>query len=427
MLRPAVAFAAALLLAGCSGPSPKTAEVRPAALPGLEGLAVPADNATVTTDTALLLQVASGPDAPLTAYRWPVPAGSFVPLHGSGRDALRFAVVPVGADGLDLQEYALVAVGLGRAVGFLGGDLAVPVSGSAGTMLSQAPVDEPATPLAGMVLTFEPGDLQEGDGIGVAFAARSAAPHAFGLLVAPVLDGGDPDPPHDATALLRGRQALALEPSGRGAGFQLAHYLQAKVFLPTVANMALELRTAAVQVEDAVQGPAEPFATAQDRTLSARFPGRGASYATAFAVQSAVVAGGCPWAGTYEVSTDLHGTTLDSRSILAGAGPTLLPFGLPFVVALGAGDGDAATSLHLRHAAACTDAATLLFQLDLGATPGDLFGAEMEGMAAGYPGLAGNVPPSALAVDGGDLVIEGPATWRLVGAAPGVPDLRLSA
>lgn len=419
-----------LLLAGCSSPPPSPAEApaAPALDPALQqALAGSVQNATdataLTAETPLLLQVSSGPDAPLAAYRWPLPEGSVVDLDGSSADVLRFAVAPVGAEGVDLQEHALLAFGLGRTVRLLGGVAATPLSGSMGTLLGQAPFEEPAAPLEPRILTLAPHDLQEGEGIGFVFAGRSATPRSFGLLVAPVLDGGaEAEPPADATELLRGRQAVALAPSGLGSGLQVADYVQAKAFLPTMHDLAFEVRTPAVSVEDAVPAGGEPAATAQDRTVSAAFGGRGFSQAMAIAVQSGVVAGGCPWAGTYEVAADLHGTAATHRNVLAGAGPGILPFGLPWMTAAGAGDGGASMRLHLRHAAACTHTVTLFSQLDLGATPGDLFGAELAGEAWAFEAALGDLPP-VLAADDGDLVLGGPAApLRLLGAARGLPD-----
>lgn len=358
-------------LAGCLTP-PEAADAAAAAL---QADAASARNATVEDWYAL--DATAGPEAPLVGFWWTVPKGAVVPVEwwDDGGKPVMTTVLEVALLGAEGEEPALRELAL---VAFEKQDGALrPVSEAVFATYSvragggEADVEEPDVAPFFMHLGLD--DLEEGDAVGFALAARADATTPFRLAFRALPKepyGADEEPAGDAEEFLKaraGRAPLPLAAAGAGDGFQLALYLElGGLFMLG----SMEIWTDAVHREGAIDPDLRPVAARREETFSADFAGPG--YSSAFGYYAAANA-----VGEWAAKADLHGETVDAGGPLvrtAAFDPWFLT-GFPIYAAVGEGETGAASALTLDVTTASLPWEALVFvQLDLGETLDALLG-----------------------------------------------------
>lgn len=453
MTRRPLALTALLLvaaLAGCASEDPETESADAAADPVSDRLSADIgapviaptglDNASLSVATPFVLPATSGPDSPLTAFEWRIPEGGILeyePYPGVdfSVEEVVFEVVPIFPDGNgSLEEFAILAVAFEDGEAYVASSyIGVPIAGIQTGPLGNAEISyEPE--LQPFRFYVYAGSLEAGDRLGFILMGRSAEPGTFGLLVSPRAEpvdrDEDDDVPADAGELLQGRTPVTLEPSGVGAGFQVAYYFSNNInFLTSIYHT--ELSTPHVTVEDRLPlRTPEPLVTARDMTVSASYPGRGHSEAFGYYFMGDLLTPSCTSVVQYDLATDLHGTAVQHRSVdvevPAASLPTTLVTGSPYMFAIGEGDGAATTTAIMDIKTACGYESFSFEQFDLGATFQELFGAPGMVGGAAFSGLLGDFPPVLSNVDGDLVIRDGARQHRMAGFgslahSPGMP------
>jgi hypothetical protein len=401
-----------LILAGCASPSEKAP---PASVDDTDpiqrevgAVSTPAGNATTTVDTPLLLSVATGPDAPITAFKWRIPEGAIVKWRPIASipdfviEQIIFDMVPVIPNGTAApSEYALLTFRLDGEAQLATTRIAVPSEGQRinGVTTTNSSLKPSLTP---GYLFMSAGSLEEGDEIGLVFVAKSDTPGALGLLLSPRTSrpANDEQAPETAVQLLKGRSPVALTPTGKGAGFQFASYVSNRFSYPPTLSYT-EWKSGAISVMDQLPRVPENLATARSVTIDANYDAPGFSRmfgsfnAFMFLPLVPLFEDPCAPIGKYEYQVNLHGTTVNHRSIFAeGALWRAYPVaGWAFASAIGDGSGNSRATMSMQVVDTCGIEFMFYNKLDLGSTLEPLLGVPAATGGSAASGLVGSIPP----------------------------------
>ncbi len=421
-------------LAGCADDKDATTQSQNDPAPTTDSLeqelgAVPSSllsqAGVLDVNTPFLLSAKAGPDSPISAFLWTIPDGAIIkstPYQGFNDyevNGVVFGMVPIFPEAnVTLEDFGLLIFRIGRDADLAYGDVGTAITGTQSDLLTSGPISLQGT-LGARWITVDAGSLKAGDKLAFVFAAKSAKAGSVGLLFSPqaVEPKDNQEPATTASQLVGGRTVASLPMSGSGVGFQYASYVNFNLMFLTFI-MHQELMTDSIQVDDRTRTPTEPAATVRDATISANFASGGFSIGSAVQFIYGLLTP-CQANGKFDINIDLHGTTVEHRNLIIGTPvylPTTLLTGWGFAFAIGEGSGSASTSLDFQVASTCGLEIEVVEQLSLGATLENLTGTASATGGSAFTGLIGNIPPSMMHAQDGDLfIVHGTRTTRLAG------------
>lgn len=360
-------------------------------------------NGTVELDERrpILLVADTGPEGPITMFEYIVPANASIP-HPFFDDerAVVLEVLPIITQEVDRWQWTIVAIAndttdIVAQSFFESGTVASGLATYSEPQATMVATDSYFLPLFGLaegtrLLFLLGGQTDEPSQLGLLFAIRQSYPE------------GEDSPATTAEALTGGRSAAALDGTVVGSRFQSALFLRLNI----LAAFGAEVRLGPVEVEDALPVPMLTAATVADTTMRTYFDSPG--YSEAFGIYLGAMA-----QGTWETDVDLHGTTLQARSVIAEhflvpgafiAEVTLV--GLPVFLAAGEGTSGSDSEFHVVVANANYVEIVLYNQVDLGVSLSELTGNAIAEGASTFLGAAGSVPPFSMLTTPGDLTLR---------------------
>ncbi len=321
-----------------------------------------------------VLDAAAGPDSPVLAFTWtldPAAVVESVDSDGQLTAVLEMAaLLPADAtlDAVAIQAFVETASGLVAAGGFYCPTLDILVEEAGGAVESYTR----APPMLPVLLKLGTGLVEGGERIHFIVASTATEAVDWGLAfrsLATDLAYGDQLP--DAQAFLQAAQGapLLLEPVARGAGLEMATYLDSVT--GTVRTRAV---SAFVDVVDRDPLPDLAAEARFDRALSAGLDSQG-GYATVLGLFE-----GGAGSGEWSLTGDLRGVPLEASGTYTNANPTGLPLPTdalaeaPFLMAQADGLGASTSTFDLDLASAGEYARIFYFQADIGASVEELLG-----------------------------------------------------
>lgn len=414
-------------LAGCLGGSPAgpAAQGPDADGGGMSDGSPPVENATNDTrqdglEAAIesrlrdrfeaewfVLSESTDPGGIVAGYNWTIPDWAVVPDDFfDDVDHVAFEVAPISPSLLaepdrsntSVTDWAFLVFAKqdGRArllAGRLAPTLEHTTEPEAGGVFADRAVDPPS--FRPFTIDIQDQGLRPGDELLFVTAARSSTPDDFGFAVR--FFDEDPDYEQQSTNLTRflnRARGPPVFPSavGNATTFQLPIY--------RVDHLGSAItdtwRTENVTVDETYADTTAPASNVRDVTVTAEH-GSDAGWGLHTATYTAAVAS----AGTWEVTGDVRGSTLTSRSVVLQSDLSFYPalasaivFGEPAFQIVGDGEGTSSVDYRLQVAGAAALDSMSYAGIDLPVPLVELVGVPGNETASAATGLAGNIPPT---------------------------------